>query len=91
MSDLETINRRDFISTNATGLSGLALALWVQQQAVQANPKKPDLVQPTFDTVPKAPHPTTKSFQTRSGPQSRRHRLRDRTSVPRRTHGTLKG
>jgi len=56
MSDRGTINRRHFISTNATGLSGLALALWVQQQVAQANPKKPDLVQPTFDTVPKAPH-----------------------------------
>ena len=56
MSDLSTINRRHFLSNNATGLSGLAMALWAQQQAAQANPKKPDLVQPTFDTVPKAPH-----------------------------------
>lgn len=51
-------SRRHFLAQNAFNLSGLALAWLLQQDGVIAGPPKPDLVQPTYDLLPKNPHKT---------------------------------
>lgn len=53
-SDLGRGNRRHFLATNAMSVSSVALA-WLSAQVANAEVKKPDLQQPTFDTTPKTP------------------------------------
>ena len=46
--------RRHFLAQQSLGIGSLALA-WLHQQQLQAEPPKPLLEAPTFDTTPKAP------------------------------------
>jgi hypothetical protein len=48
--------RRHFLSSNALGLSSVALACLLQEEQLQATPRKPDTQPATFDLVAKQPH-----------------------------------
>ena len=48
--------RRHFLSSQAMGLGGLAVAWLLQNEAAQAETIRPELEQPSFDLKPKPPH-----------------------------------
>ncbi|WLD11855.1 DUF1501 domain-containing protein [Planctellipticum variicoloris] len=48
-------SRRHFLSQQAFGLSGVALAYLLKQDGVSAAPAKPTLERPTYDLLPKRP------------------------------------
>jgi hypothetical protein len=48
-------NRRDFLSQQAFGLGGVALAWLLKQDGAMAEPPKPLLERPTFDLKPRLP------------------------------------
>jgi hypothetical protein len=55
MTNHHTSSRRAFLRQGAFGLGPLALAWMLDRDRAFANPPKPALEPPTFDTLPKAP------------------------------------
>ncbi len=50
------LSRREFLNQNAMGLGTVALASLLQQEGLQASPKKAPQAELTFDLLPKTPH-----------------------------------
>ena len=48
--------RREFLSQNGMGLGSIALAWLLQKEGLLANPAKPALERPSYDTLPKQTH-----------------------------------
>ena len=48
--------RRHFLSSNAMGLSSVALSCLLLEEQLRATPRKPDAQPATFDLVAKQPH-----------------------------------
>ena len=51
----EPSGRRHFLASSAMSLGGVMLAWLAQQKPAFASPTKPNLSQPVYDTLPKAP------------------------------------
>src|SRR5439155_11312118 len=49
-------SRRHFLTGSSMGIGSLALAWLLKQDGLLAAPAKPQLVEPTYDLLPKKPH-----------------------------------
>ncbi|MBG87787.1 MAG: hypothetical protein CMO80_12910 [Verrucomicrobiales bacterium] len=56
MKQNSILTRREFLERNALGMGSVALAWLLQQERLRANPAKPELERPSFDTLPKQTH-----------------------------------